>query len=46
VQGNVCLLLAMLKVDRPDVGRIVSMLHLITGDEVSTIRKLTMVAAL
>jgi hypothetical protein len=30
----------------PDAGRVVSVLRLIAGDEASTIRKLTVVAAL
>jgi hypothetical protein len=49
-QGKTCLLLAVLEVDGPDevtvrrgpdVGRAVSVLRLIVGDEASTIRKLT-----
>ena len=49
-QGKTCLLLAVLEVEGPDevtvrrgpdVGRVVSVLRLIVGDEASTIRKLT-----
>jgi hypothetical protein len=49
-QGKTCLLLAVLEVDGPDevtvrrgpdAGSVVSVLRLIVGDEVSTIRKLT-----
>ena len=48
--GKVCLLLAVLEVDGPDdvtvrrgpdTGRVISVLHLILGDETSTICKLT-----